>query len=246
MTTISLLILFSALCPIISSFSVSNHLPRKISQPISSTNLEPIYSSSISRTTKTAIGAVDIKDNSGEVQLRDDDDDDDNDDDWEYEEFENLRENDFYDSEWKVGTLMEGQNKIEETWARLVVKDGEFVCVWGDGASGKWNFDTASQFLSMTKDTIGGWLGKRIWAGTTDDYYYVEGTIRGWSPISPASVIGQWQARRLGVDKDEAGIAPWFQDEEEEEELNIDVVSENPENSSSDEVVSVETKNNSN
>ena len=45
--------------------------------------------------------------------------------------------------------------------------------------------------------------------------------MRGWSPISPASVIGQWQAVRLGVvegdrvSKDERGEAPWFAIEEE-------------------------------
>ncbi len=137
---------------------------------------------------------------------------------WEYEEYEELRESDFFNSEWKVGTLMDGSNKIEETWTRLVVQEGEFICVWGDGSSGKWNFDAASQFLSMSKDSFGGWLGKRIWAGVIDDYYYVQGTIRGWSPISPASVVGQWQAKRLGVDKDEAGVAPWFEEEEEDDD----------------------------
>ena len=149
---------------------------------------------------------------STESQTKTDDDDEE----WEYEEYENLTEQDFYDSEWKVGTLMENSNEIDETWARLVVKDGEFVCVWGDASNGKWNFDAASQFLSMTKETFGGWGGKKIWAGTVDDFYYIQGTVRGWSPISPASVVGQWQCRRLGVDKDEAGIAPWFQEDEEE------------------------------
>ena len=149
--------------------------------------------------------------------LEDSDDDDDEEDEWEFEEYEDLRETDFYNSEWKVGTLMDGSNNIEETWTRLIVQDGEFICVWGDGSNGKWNFDAASQFLSMSKDSFGGWLGKRIWAGSVDDFYYVQGTIRGWSPISPASVIGQWQAKRLGVDKDEVGLAPWFQDDEEEE-----------------------------
>ncbi len=143
---------------------------------------------------------------------------------WEFEEYELLTETDFYDSEWKVGTLMEGSNKIEETWTRLVVKDGEFICVWGDGANGKWNFDGASQFLSMSKDSFGGWLGKRIWAGTIDDYYYAQGTIRGWNPLSPASVVGQWQAKRLGVDKDEAGIAPWFEEDEDDDSENSDSV----------------------
>ena len=28
-------------------------------------------------------------------------------------------------------------NKIEETWCRCAVKDGQFVAIWGDGAEGK-------------------------------------------------------------------------------------------------------------
>ena len=67
-------------------------------------------------------------------------------------------------------------------------------------------------------------MGKKIWAGTIDDFYYLEGTVRGWSPISPASVDGQWQAVRLGVVDgervavEERGEAPWFGEEEEDEE----------------------------
>lgn len=149
-----------------------------------------------------------------------DEEEDDNDDEWEYEEFEFVEESDFYNSEWKVGTVMDGgKQTIDETWCRLLVQEGKFLCIWGDGAKGKWNFDRASQFLSLSKETFGGWLGKKIWAGTVDDFYYLQGTVRGWSPISPASVVGQWQAKRLGISKDEdPGIAPWFQEVEEEEE----------------------------
>ncbi len=135
----------------------------------------------------------------------------DDDDDWEYEEYESLTEQDFYNSEWKVGTLMEGSDKIDVTWCRCLVKDGEFLAVWGDDSKGKWNFDAASQFFSISKNSWGGWFGKKIWAGAVEDYYFMEGTVRGWSPISPASVVGQWQAKRLGVDPDEAGTAPWFE-----------------------------------
>lgn len=155
-----------------------------------------------------------------------DDEEEDDDEEWEFEEYEMLTEKDFYNSEWKVGTVMDGSKKIEETWTRLIVQEGEFICIWGDGSNGKWNFDPASQFLSMSKDSYGGWLGKRIWAGNIDDFYYVQGSIRGWSPISPASVVGQWQAKRLGVDKDEAGIAPWFEEEEEVEEEETDAIAE--------------------
>jgi hypothetical protein len=58
--------------------------------------------------------------------------------------------------------------------------------------------------------------GKEIWAGTVDDYYYIQGTVRGWTYITAAEVLGQWQAKRLGVDPEEAGIAPWFEEEGEE------------------------------
>lgn len=135
---------------------------------------------------------------------------------WVEEEYEDLTEQDFYGSEWRVGTLMDGSNKIVETWCRCVVKDGQFVAIWGDGAEGKWAFDTASQFFSITKDSWGGWFGKKIWAGTVDDYYFMDGTVRGWGPISPASVVGQWQMKRLGVDPEEAGTAPWFETDDED------------------------------
>ena len=171
------------------------------------------------------------------------DNEEDDDDEWEYEEYEMLTETDFYDSEWKVGTLIDGSSNIDETWTRLVVKDGEFICVWGDGADGKWNFDPASQFLSMSKDSFGGWMGKRIWAGTVDDFYYVQGSIRGWSPISPASVIGQWQAKRLGVDKEEAGVAPWFEEEEEEDDDDDEEETSKSENNDSDNDSDVEQSN---
>lgn len=143
--------------------------------------------------------------------------DDDDDEEYEMEEFEFLTESDFYGSEWKVGTVMENKKKIDETWCRLVVNDGKFMAIWGDNSEGTWNFDAASQFLSISKDTFGGWFGKKIWGGTVDDFYFIEGTVRGWSPISAAGVIGQWQCKRLGVDPDEAGIAPWFETDDEEE-----------------------------
>jgi hypothetical protein len=137
------------------------------------------------------------------------------DEEWEFEEYERLSESDFYGSEWKVGTLMEGSKTIDETWCRCAVQDGQFIAVWGDGSDGRWNFDAGSQFFSITKESFGGWFGKKIWAGTVDDYYFMEGTVRGWSPIQPASVIGQWQMKRLGVDPEEAGVAPWFSRDDE-------------------------------
>ena len=172
----------------------------------------PVHAPSY-RSQSSSIQAASVSEESSSSLAESGDDDDD---DWELEEFEYLEESDFYGSEWKVGTVMDGKNKIQETWCRLVVDNGKFRAIWGDKSEGKWNFEPASQFLSISKDTFGGWFGKRIWAGTVDDFYFIEGTVRGWSPISPASVIGQWQCKRLGVDPDEAGTAPWFEEREEE------------------------------
>lgn len=141
-------------------------------------------------------------------------------DEWEYEEFEILVNEDFYGSEWKVGTLLKDKNKIDETWVRFL-QDGD-QAIWGDGAKGKWKLDVPNQFLTVSKETIGGWGGKKVWACQLDDYYYLEGTVRGWAPWAAANVFAQWQARRLGVEKDEAGIAPWFERENEETEEEVD------------------------
>ena len=143
---------------------------------------------------------------------------DDDDDEYEYVEYEILREPDFMGSEWLVGTVMENNDDITETWVRLVTdKDGKNVAVWGDNSQGTWNLDVANQFLSVSKNSL---IGKNIWAGVVDDFYYCRGTVRGWNFFSPASVVGQWQAKRLGVEKGEAGIAPWFEEPEEEETMS--------------------------
>ena len=144
------------------------------------------------------------------------------------EEFELLTERDFYNTEWKIGTLMDKKPRdaksIDTTWVRLMTtENGDNKAIWGDDSKGKWTIDVPSQFFSISKESFGGWFGKQIWAGTIDDFYYLEGTVRGWSPISPASVEGQWQAVRLGVVEgdrvsvEERGEAPWFTIEEEEE-----------------------------
>lgn len=156
-------------------------------------------------------------------------DEDDGEMEWVEEEFELLTERDFYNTEWKMGTLMENKPReaksIDTTWVRLVTtEDGENKAIWGDNSKGKWNVDVPSQFFSISKESFGGWFGKQIWAGTIEDFYFLEGTVRGWSPLSAASVEGQWQAVRLGVldgdrvSQDERGVAPWFMEEEEDEE----------------------------
>jgi hypothetical protein len=140
--------------------------------------------------------------------------DDGDEEEYEYIEYDNLTEKEFVGSEWLVGTCWDNRNDIQETWCRLIVDtDGKNVAIWGDNSQGSWNLDVASQFISWSKENK--LLGKQIWAATVDDYYYLQGTVRGWRFWSAAAVVGQWQARRLGVDKDEAGIAPWFADDDD-------------------------------
>jgi hypothetical protein len=150
------------------------------------------------------------------VQAEEDEDEDDDEDEYEYVEYDILTEPEFMGSEWLVGTVYErNPNKIQETWSRLTTdKDGKNVAIWGDGAQGTWSFDVANQFLSMSKDNI---FGKNIWAGVVEDYYFTYGTVRGWNFFQAAAVNAQWQAKRLGVDPEEAGTPPWFETSDEEE-----------------------------
>mmetsp|Transcript_16495 Transcript_16495/g.34041 ORF Transcript_16495/g.34041 Transcript_16495/m.34041 type:complete len:218 (-) Transcript_16495:371-1024(-) len=146
------------------------------------------------------------------------DDDDEEEEEYEYLEYEALTEAEFVGSEWVVGTCWDNNpNKVDETWVRLVVdpESGKNLCFWGDNSEGKWNLDVASQFLSFSKESL---AGKQIWACTVEDYYFLQGTVRGWTYWSAAAVLAQWQAKRLGVDPDEAGTAPWFLPQEEENE----------------------------
>lgn len=129
---------------------------------------------------------------------------------FEYIEYEDLTEEDFVGSEWQVGTCWESKtNEVKETWVRLATKEDKNIAIWGDNAEGSWSLDVASQFLAISKEYL--W-GKQIWAGVVDDYYFVQGTVRGWTYLTPASVLGQWQAKRLGVNPEEAGTPPWFED----------------------------------
>lgn len=160
--------------------------------------------------------AVNSNSESVPVATANDEEEDDDEEEYEYVEYEILTEPEFMGSEWLVGTIMDSNpNKIVETWVRLASdKNGKNVAIWGDKKEGTWNFDVANQFLSMSKES---WIGKDIWAGVVEDYYFTQGTVRGWNFLAAAEVVGQWQSKRLGVDPDEAGIAPWFEEEEEDE-----------------------------
>jgi hypothetical protein len=141
--------------------------------------------------------------------------DEDEEEEYEYVEYDILSEPEFVGSEWLVGTVMDkSPNRIAETWVRLIVdKKGKNVAIWGDNSQGTWNFDKANQFLSMSKENF---FGKDIWAGVVEDYYFTQGTVRGWNFFTAAAVVAQWQAKRLGADPGEAGVAPWFEEQEED------------------------------
>jgi hypothetical protein len=147
------------------------------------------------------------------VDTNDNNNDEDDDDSYEYIEYDVLTESEFIASEWLIGTNWDNTARIEETWVRLAVdpKSAQQIAVWGDGSQGVWKLDVASQFLSISKESVV-W-GKNIWACTVEDYYYLQGTVRGWKYWTPAAVVGQWQAKRLGLaDPAEAGTPPWLEE----------------------------------
>lgn len=226
MKIIHILNITGLLCaPIVTAFTTQTQfqqgtsfgLPKSSHNPLSSTSTlqYPVFGKD-----STYLYAADVKgeETKGEIQAKAADEEDEEDE-YEIVEYEDLVEADFYNSEWKVGTNWNRKkDDVDVTWVRLIVDDeGTNVAVWGDGNKGKWKLDESAQFISVSKETFGGWGGKKIWAGPMDDYYFMQGTVRGWNPISPASILGLWQMIRLGVDKDEAGIAPWIDQEEEEE-----------------------------
>ena len=164
---------------------------------------------------EAAAAAVNASSASAGVSIQaSEEDDDDDDDEYEYVEYDSLTEREFIGSEWLVGTNWDrNPGRIDETWARLAVDGkGKNVVIWGDKSEGVWTLDVATQFLSLSKENL--LAGKEIWACTITDYYYLQGTVRGWKYWSAAEVVGQWQAKRLGVDsRDEAGTPPWFEEE---------------------------------
>jgi len=122
-----------------------------------------------------------------------------------------YREADFVGSEWKIGVLWRDKEKIDVTWVRCK-EDGNSE--WGWGANGKWRLEDGS-FLTFTRDFPLGWNGKRLFSARVGaDGNFVEGVVRGWKPFESATIMGQWQAIRLGVEG--RGAAPWFEDEEGE------------------------------
>lgn len=167
------------------------------------------------RTVQTTVLFSDVSAVGTSTTLQESDSEEDEDE-FEYVEYDALGETEFVGSEWLVGTNWDSRrDKIDETWVRLVVDEkGKNVCYWGDKSQGKWALDVSTQFLSVSKESF---FGKQIWAGVVEDYYFQQGTVRGWNYLASASVVGQWQGKRLGVDPEEAGVAPWFEETDEEE-----------------------------
>ena len=90
-----------------------------------------------------------------------DNDNDKNDDEYEYIEYDALTEAEFLQSEWLIGTNFDRQpDQIIETCRLIVNEAGKNIAVWGDGAQGTWNLDVASQFLSISKESV--WKVKDI------------------------------------------------------------------------------------
>ena len=170
-----------------------------------------------SSSTDSTSSSTSIESNNINNKKSDDTDDDDDEEDWEYVEFDTLTESDLVGSEWLVGTCWDtNPNTIDETWCRLVTNpsDGTNLVIWGDNSQGKWSLDVATQYVTISKTKP--W-GKQIWACLVEDYYYMRGTVRGWTFWAAAAVEAQWQAKRLGVDPEEAGIAPWFEDKDDDD-----------------------------
>jgi len=221
MGIVARLLLHSLSLVSIASFSSQNLPQRRGYFALSSkTCLTPFHLGTLSKIPVSrayVLRAVDVKSDDLDQQQESAEEESDDEDEYELVEYENLTEFDFYNSEWKVGTNWNNKKKeVDLTWVRLIVdENNNNVAVWGTGAKGTWKLDEAAQFISVSQESWGGWTGKKIWAGPMDDYYFMQGTVRGWNPISPASVLGLWQMIRLGVDKEEAGTAPWLDEEEE-------------------------------
>ena len=112
---------------------------------------------------------------------------------------------DILGSEWKIGILWNDRSKLDVTWVRC--KEAKEV-QWGFRAKGKWTLEDGL-FLTFSRDFFGGWHGKRLFSGKlTDDGNFIQGVVRGWKPWDTASVMGKFQAIRLGVER--PNPAPWL------------------------------------
>mmetsp|Transcript_30497 Transcript_30497/g.68390 ORF Transcript_30497/g.68390 Transcript_30497/m.68390 type:complete len:316 (+) Transcript_30497:61-1008(+) len=114
---------------------------------------------------------------------------------------------DFIKTEWKIAIQWEDSKKITETWIRFV---DDFELEWGLNAKGSWGLE--GQYLTFSRDFSFGWGGKRIYGAKLtrkQNEVYIDGIVRGWTPLMPANNLGQFQAMRLGVDRAPFGAPYW-------------------------------------
>lgn len=132
-----------------------------------------------------------------------------------------YKRSDFAGSEWKIGVNWRDSEKVEVSWFRIK-EDGTSQWGFNIGSQGQWKMDEG-MYLTVSQDYLLGWNGKKLYTAKIDpDTNYLEGIVRGWKPWEPASVMGRWQAVRLGVDRPKS--PPWADLEErilQEEEEKI-------------------------
>jgi len=126
-----------------------------------------------------------------------------------------YNEAEFAGSEWKIGILWRDTSEIDVTWFRCK-PDGDSEWGYGFGSDGKWRVEDGA-FITITRDFPLGWHGRRLFSARLgDDENYIEGVVRGWKPWEPASVMGRFQAIRLGVER--PNPPPWLDDDEDEDD----------------------------
>lgn len=117
-----------------------------------------------------------------------------------------YRRSDFAGSEWKIGVNWRDSERIDVSWFRIK-SDGTTQWGFNIGSQGQWKMDEGL-YLTVSQDYLFGWNGKKLYsAKISEDLNYLEGIVRGWKPWEPASVMGRWQAVRLGVDR--PNLPPW-------------------------------------
>ena len=83
-------------------------------------------------------------------------------------------------------------------WRQVALKaDGSVV--WLDKGKGTWRLRTKSRDLVFYRDYFLNWNGKRIYSAklvTNTCDMYLEGQIKGWTPLKSLEVMGTFQAVR--------------------------------------------------
>mmetsp|Transcript_31211 Transcript_31211/g.41301 ORF Transcript_31211/g.41301 Transcript_31211/m.41301 type:complete len:249 (-) Transcript_31211:447-1193(-) len=119
---------------------------------------------------------------------------------------------DFVNTTWVVATMWDAKGQVDTT--KVFLRD-DGTCIWLNGAEGTWRLNTRRRAISIYRDFKFGWGGKRIFSTALDQPYsgvYLNGTIKGWAPWSPAKIWGVWQAVKQGTDFEKWGMPPWYEE----------------------------------